>query len=144
MITSQGIWSNSRPVPIVSMSLIGTSRSSTPPVMRSAKPSAMPNVPSVTISAGIRALATRKPLITPQPSPEPSAAPRPSRIVPQLSPPTAFISLAEMTPLNTRTAPIERSIPAVMITNVIPTARTSSTAASVKMFRMFESETKLL
>ena len=37
MITRYGIWSSSRPVPIVSISLVGTSRSSTPPVISSAE-----------------------------------------------------------------------------------------------------------
>ncbi len=53
------------------------------------------------------------------------------------------MNLAETTPLKTSTAPTDRSIPAVMITYVIPTARTSSTAASVKMLRAFDAETKL-
>ena len=36
--------------------------------------------------------------------------------MPQLSPPTAFIALALTTPVNTSTAPTDRSMPAVMIT----------------------------
>ena len=70
----------------------------------------------MTISGGIFALAIRKPLTTPQAAPEASAAASPSRIVPQLSPPTALMNLAETTPLKTSTAPTDRSIPAVMIT----------------------------
>ena len=87
--TRYGTWSKSRPLPIVVTSLNGTSRSSTPPVMSSAAPSDMPSVPSVTISGGIRAFATRKPLKMPHASPAASAPARPTRIVPQLSPPTS-------------------------------------------------------
>src|SRR5919199_1260374 len=111
--------------------------------MISAAPSDMPNVPSVTISAGTRALATRKPLTTPQASPQASAAARPRTMIPAPSPPTPFMSLAATTPENTSTPPTERSIPAVMITYVMPTESTSSTAASVAMLRAFEAETKL-
>ena len=64
-------------------------------------------------------------------------------IVPQLSPPTAFMTFTEMTPLNTSTAPTDRSMPAVMITYVMPVAMTSRTAASVAMLRALEAETKL-
>jgi hypothetical protein len=116
MITSHGIWSNARPVPIVVMSLNGTSRSSTPPVITSEAPRAIPSVPSVTTKAGIFALAMRNPLIRPQASPPASATARPTKITPQLSPPTAFIAFAETTPLKTSTAPTDRSMPAVMIT----------------------------
>ena len=38
MITRYGTWVNRRPLPIVSTSLKGTSRASTPPVMSSAAP----------------------------------------------------------------------------------------------------------
>ena len=64
--TSHGICPNRRPVPMVSTSLNGTSRSSTPPVISSAAPRAMPRVPSVTMNDGILALVTRKPLRIPQ------------------------------------------------------------------------------
>ncbi len=37
-------------------------------------------------------------------------------MTPQLSPPAAFMALAATTPLNTRTPPTDRSMPAVMIT----------------------------
>ena len=68
------------------------------------------------MNAGIFALATRKPLISPHASPAASAPASPARITPQLSPPIAFMSLAAMTPENTSTAPHDRSMPAVMIT----------------------------
>src|SRR3954467_4950538 len=143
MIPRYGTCAATRPLPIVLTSLNGTSRSSTPPVMSSAAPSDMPSVPSVTISGGIRALAMRNPFSIPHASPASSATPRPTKIVPQLSPPTPFIALTETTPLNTSTAPTDRSMPAVMITNVMPVASTSRTAASVAMLRAFEADTKL-
>src|SRR3954465_2373150 len=143
MITRYGTCPKTRPLPIVVTSLKGTSRSSTPPVMRSAAPSDMPSVPSVTISGGIRALAMRNPLSVPHAVPAARATTRPAPIVPQLSPPTAFIALTETTPLNTSTAPSDRSMPAVTITNVMPVARTRRTAASVAMFRAFDADTKL-
>ncbi len=45
------------------------------------------------------------------------------------------MSFAATTPEKTSTAPTERSMPAVMITKVRPTATTSRTAASVAMLR---------
>ena len=98
------------------MSLKGTSRWSTPPVISSAEPSAMPNVPSVTMNAGSFALATRKPFSRPHASPDASATARPTRITPQLSPPISFMTFAATTPAKTSTAPTDRSMPAVMIT----------------------------
>src|SRR3954469_5039537 len=132
-----------RPMPNLPTRLKGTSRSSTPPVISSAAPSDMPSVPSVTMSGGIRAFAIRKPLTMPHARPASRATARPARIVPQLSPPTLFIAFTATTPLNTSTAPTDRSMPAVMITNVMPVASTSRTAASVAMLRAFEADTKL-
>ena len=68
------------------------------------------------MKAGIFALATRKPLISPQARPPASATTRPRMITPQSLPPAACIALAETTPANTRTPPTDRSMPAVMIT----------------------------
>ena len=45
------------------------------------------------------------------------------------------ITLAAITPEKTRTDPTDRSIPAVMITKVMPTARISSPEASAAMLR---------
>ena len=98
------------------MSLVGTSRSSTPPVMSSAAPRAMANVPSVTMNAGIFALAIKKPLMNPHAMPASRPTTSPATIVPVPLPPTAFIALAAATPANTSTEPTERSIPAVMMT----------------------------
>ena len=47
---------------------------------------------------------------------------------PQPSPPMASISLAATTEANTSTEPMDRSMPAVMMTNVMPTPRTAHTA----------------
>jgi len=52
---------------------VGTLRRSTPPVITSARPRAIPRVPSVTMSGGTFARATRNPLISPQASPQPVA-----------------------------------------------------------------------
>ena len=130
-------------MPMVVVSRSGTPRTSIPPVISRADPRAMPSVPRVTISGGTLALVTSTPLRTPQAVPATSPAASPGRIAPQPSPPTASITLAAITPEKTSTDPTDRSIPAVMITYVMPTARTSSTAASVKMLRAFDVETKL-
>ena len=50
------------------------------------------------MKAGIFALATRKPLISPHARPPASATTRPRMMTPQLSPPAACIALAETTP----------------------------------------------
>ena len=48
--------------------------------------------------------------------------------VPQPSPPTVSISFAAITEENTSTEPTDRSIPDVMMTNVMPTPITAHTA----------------
>ena len=104
-------------MPIVSTSLNGTSRSSTPPVISSAAPSAMPSVPSVTMNDGIFALATRKPFRIPHPMPAARPTRMPTMMTPQVSPPpTAFIARADTTLEKTSTDPTDRSMPAVMMT----------------------------
>ena len=140
--TSQGIWPNIWPVPTSSTSFVGTLRTSIPPVMMRASPRDMPRVPSVTTKGGTRASVISSPLIKPQASPPASATTSPRMITPQPLPPTASIALAETTPANTSTDPTDRSIPAVMITNVAPTDRISSTDASVAMLRMFVLDAK--
>ena len=57
------------PLPTWATNNSGMARISTPPVRICALPKAMPSVPSVTIKGGIRAMATRKPLISPQKAP---------------------------------------------------------------------------
>ena len=71
------------PAPMSETSSFGTARTSMPPVMICAKPSAMPSVPSVTISAGIRATATSKPLTAPQNPPAASETTIPIAMTPQ-------------------------------------------------------------
>src|SRR5512132_3708377 len=110
-------------MPMVVVSRSGTPRTSIPPVISSADPSAIPSVPRVTISGGTLALVMSTPSTTPAP------------IAPQLSPPTASITLAAITPEKTSTDPTDRSIPAVMITKVMPTAMISSPEASAAMLR---------
>ena len=75
------------------------------------------------MSDGIFAFATRTPLNTPHASPDTIEAAMPSDAVPQPSPPCHIMTLAPTTPEKTITDPIDRSMPAVMITNVIPTPR---------------------
>ena len=103
----------------------------------------MPNVPSVTISGGMFNSATNAPLITPHPTPTSSPTATPTRITPHpeliadaAPPPTAIIVLAATTPENTSTEPTDRSMPAVMITYVIPTDSVSATAALTKIVLM--------
>ena len=122
-------------MPMVVVSRSGTPRTSIPPVISSADPSAMPRVPRVTISGGTLALVIRTPLTTPQAVPATRPATSPTPIAPHPPPPTASITLAAMTPENTSTDPTERSIPAVMITKVMPTAMISSPEASAAMLR---------
>ena len=121
---------------------VGTLRRSTPPVITSARPRAMPRVPSVTMSGGTFAFATRNPLTSPQPSPQPMATRAPRRAVFQPWPPRAAIALSATTPLKTRTLPTERSMPPVMITKVIPTARTPRMAVLMTIPRMLKTVRK--
>jgi hypothetical protein len=101
---------------------------SMPPVITCARPSATDSAPSVTISGGILALAIRKPLSRPQATPATSAARMPRPATPQPSPPTDCITLAATTEEKTRTDPMDRSMPEVMITKVMPTPSTAHTA----------------
>jgi hypothetical protein len=122
-------------MPMVVVSRSGTPRTSMPPVISRADPRAMPSVPRVTISGGTLALVMSTPLRTPQAVPATSPAASPATIAPQPSPPTASITLAAITPEKTSTDPTDRSIPAVMITKVMPTAMISSPEASAAMLR---------
>ena len=79
-------------------------------------------MPSVTISDGTLAMATSTPLTMPQAMPLRIAATSPAAATPIPLPPIASISLAATTDANTRTEPTERSMPEVMITNVMPRA----------------------
>ena len=123
-------------MPIVSTSLNGTSRTSTPPVMTSATPSAMPSVPSVTISGGTFALAIRNAV---EHAPGQCRRPARRRGRPGSRPACCrrprSSALPAMTPLKTSTAPTDRSMPAVMITNVMPDRDHEQHRASVAMLR---------
>src|SRR5262245_15747678 len=106
---------------------------SMPPVMTCASPSATDSVPSVTISAGTLATATSTPLTTPHTMPLTIAATSPTTATPIPLPPITSISFAATTDENTNTEPTDRSMPEVMITNVIPTPRTAQTATFCEM-----------
>ena len=62
---------------------------------------------------------------------------RPTRTVSALSVPSASIAFTPQTPEKTSTEPIERSNPPATMTNVMPTAMTISTAASIRTLRKF-------
>ena len=55
-------------------------------------------------------------------------------VVPQPLAPAATIALQAITLLNTKTLPTDRSIPAVIITKVIPTPKTAKTEMLIMMF----------
>ena len=110
---------------MLSCRTVGAERMSRPPVMICAMPSATDSVPRVTMSGGTWALATRNPLRMPQKRPTTTATRRPTRATPQPSPPSDSIVLADTTDETTRTEPTDRSMPEVMMTNVIPTAMTA-------------------
>ncbi len=95
----------------------------------------MPSEPSVTMSGGIFALAMRKPFSSPQQTPLRIATRMPTIATPQPSPPIARMTRAATTPENTSTEPTDRSMPAVMMTYVIPTARTARIEAFWMMRR---------
>src|SRR6476646_10931310 len=108
-----------------------------------ASPRATDRVPRVPISAAILALATRYPLIMPQNTPLMRAARMPMRAVPQPWPPTASMTFAATTLENTSTDPMDRSIPEVMITNVMPTPSTAQTATFWEISEKFDAERNL-
>src|ERR1700692_2302422 len=88
-----------------------------PSLMISAKPWAMPNVPSVATNGGMSRDATSQPLTVPNAAPARIAAPRPSNIDP-----VASETMATTRDVNVRTAPIDRSSPSVMMISVIGSA----------------------
>ena len=145
MTASHGISPTMLPKPTELTMTVGTLRRSTPPVMTSARPRAIPRVPSVTMSGGTFARATRNPLSSPQASPQPMATRAPMMAEPQpWPPPMLAITLSATTPLKTSTLPIDRSMPPVMITKVIPTARTARMAVFCTIPRMLNTVRKAL
>lgn len=105
-----------RPAPSPVVRLMGMSVTSMPLVINSAAPRDIPRVPKVTMRAGTFATATRKPFRRPHANPASSETSRPSSSVPMPPRPTAPKVLAAMTPENTSTPLMDRSIPAVRIT----------------------------
>src|SRR5882757_8895064 len=106
---------------------------------RSAAPSAAPNEPSVTTSGGMRALAISSPLSRPHAVPDTTATSSPTMIGPQPSlvgsplTPNVFSVLPAIMLAKISTEPTDRSMPAVMITNVMPTDRINSTDVSISV-----------
>ncbi len=123
---------------------VGMSRMSTPPVMIWASPSAIPSEPRVTISGGILALAISVPFSSPQSSPISTETTMPRNAVPQPSPPVACITLAATTPEKTITEPIDRSMPEVTITKVMPTPSTARIEAFCAIRRALPMLAKLI
>jgi hypothetical protein len=87
-----------------------------------ASPVAAANVPSVAMSGEMPPRVVMSPLTRPHSRPDSTAAPSPARHVGSPSPPIASITLRLTTPENTSTEPTDRSMPAIVMTNVIPTA----------------------
>ncbi len=145
MTASVGICQTMLPKPTLLTMTVGTLRRSTPPVITSAMPRAIPSVPSVTMSGGTFARATKNPLTRPHASPQAMATRAPTMAEPQpWPPPTAAIALSATTPLKTRTLPTERSMPPVMMTKVIPTPRTARMEVFCTIPRMLNTVRKLL
>ncbi|CAB4906505.1 unannotated protein [freshwater metagenome] len=61
-------------------------------------------------------------------------AAKPPKEAPQPWPPMPTITLQAITELKTKILPIERSIPAVIITKVIPIPKMAKTAILIKIF----------
>src|SRR6185312_374766 len=101
---------------------------SMPPVITCARPSATERVPRVTMSAGTLATATSTPFTIPHAIPPTIATTIPAAATHGPVPPIPSITFADTTDANTRTEPTDRSMPDVMITNVIPTPSTAQTA----------------
>ncbi len=90
------------------------------------------------MSGGIFALAMRNPFSSPQHTPLRIDTRMPMVATPQPSPPSARIVRAETTPENTRTEPIERSMPEVMMMYVMPTPSTARIEAFWMIRRKFD------
>ena len=104
-----------------------------PPVTSSAAPRATLIMPKVEIKGGSRPRVIRTPLSRPQRNP----LPRPALTASGSGTP-ACNRLAITTPERARTEPTERSIPAVMMTKVIPAAMMAMTEDCSTMLRRFE------
>ena len=106
------------------------------PVLISARPLAIDNVPRVTRKEGIKNLATSIPLLSPTNAPTviPTIAPRNQFCV------TEFINKAADTPERARTEPTDRSISPVIITSATPAAMIVTRAVWLKMFKRLPEE----
>src|ERR1700722_2787448 len=109
-----------------------------PLLSTSAKPRAIPSIPSVTMNGGIAALVRRNPVSAPVGDP---VARQPRTPTPKGSS-RLEVSIAPTTPQSARIAPTERSMPADEITNVIPIAKTPNTEVESRMLRILETERK--
>ena len=93
------------------------------------------------MSGGILALATKKPFRQPQAAPLTSAIRMPTIAAPAPSP-MASMALAATTLENTSTDPTDRSMPEVMMTNVMPMPSTAQTETFCAISEKFETERK--
>src|ERR1700677_1764737 len=109
-----------------------------PLLSTSAKPRAIPSIPSVTMNGGIAALVTRNPLSAPVSAP----IARQPRTPTHQGRSKLEVKIAPATPESARIDPTERSIPADEITNVIPIAKTPNTEVESRMLRTLRSEEK--
>src|ERR1700677_5081162 len=109
-----------------------------PLLSTSAKPRAIPSIPSVTMNGGIAALVTRKPLSAPVSAP----IARQPRTPTHQGRSKLEVRIAPATPESARIDPTERSMPADEITNVIPIAKTPNTEVESRMLRTLETERK--
>src|ERR1700722_19311289 len=109
-----------------------------PLLSTSAKPRAIPSIPSVTMNGGIAALVIRKPLSAPVSDP---VARQPRTPIHQGSS-RLEVSIAPTTPESARIDPTERSMPADEMTNVMPIANVPNTDVESRMLRMLETERK--
>src|SRR3984957_10295824 len=107
-----------------------------PLLSTSAKPRAIPSIPSVTMNGGIAALVTRKPFSAPVSDP---VARQPRTPIHQGSS-TLEASIAPTTPESASIDPTERSMPADEMTNVMPIANVPNTDVESRMLRMLETE----
>jgi len=109
----------------------GTPDTATASVVMFAMPRATLIVPSVAMNGVISATVIMKPLISPQTAP----TAMPATIAMGIATWESTMSRVATTPAKAATAPTERSIPAVMITMVIPMATIAVTAVCVPTLR---------
>src|SRR6266403_617632 len=121
----------------MSLTLWGMPTTLWPSLTISASPCAMPRVPSVATNGGIRSTATRQPFAIPKVSPTTSAAASPSNMDPE-----ATETIATMSEVRVSTAPIERSIPSVMMISVIGSDSISSRVDCISTLAILTADIK--